>query len=61
MLWTRGDESAGESFPELLEMIPHLPKGLVLDGEILAWGTDGLRSFNRLQKRLDESNQGQFC
>jgi DNA ligase-1 len=58
MLWTRGDESAGESFPELLEMIPHLPKGLVLDGEILAWGTDGLRSFNRLQKRLGRKQPG---
>ena len=58
MLWTRGDESTGESFPELLEMIPHLRKGLVLDGEILAWGTDGLRSFNRLQKRLGRKQPG---
>ena len=58
MLWTRGDESAGDSFPELLEMIPYLPKGLVLDGEILAWGTDGLRSFNRLQKRLGRKQPG---
>jgi DNA ligase-1 len=58
MLWTRGDESACESFPELLEMIPHLPKGLVLDGEILAWGAEGMRSFNRLQKRLGRKQPG---
>ena len=52
MLWTRGDESVGESFPELLDVAPHLPVGLALDGEILAWGPEGLRSFSRLQKRL---------
>ena len=52
MLWTRGDESVGESFPELLDVAPHLPVGLALDGEILAWGPEGMRSFSRLQKRL---------
>ncbi|MEK9773429.1 MAG: ATP-dependent DNA ligase [Opitutae bacterium] len=58
LLWTRGEESTGESFPELLEMIPHLPAGLVIDGEILAWGPEGLRSFNRLQKRLGRKEPG---
>ena len=52
MIWTRGDESARESFPELLDLCPYLPSGTTLDGEILAWGAEGLRSFSRLQKRL---------
>jgi DNA ligase-1 len=58
MLWTRGDESVGESFPELLDVAPHLPSGMALDGEILAWGFEGLRSFNRLQKRLGRKHPG---
>ena len=58
MLWTRGDESVGESFPELLDVAPHLPVGLALDGEILAWGPDGMRSFSRLQKRLGRKQPG---
>ncbi len=58
MLWTRGDESVGESFPELMSMISHLPPGLSIDGEILAWGPGGLRSFNRLQKRLGRKQPG---
>ena len=52
MLWSRGEESIDESFPEVLECIPYLPPVLCLDGEILAWGREGLRSFSRLQKRL---------
>jgi DNA ligase-1 len=58
MIWTRGDESAGESFPELLDLCPHLPRGTILDGEILAWGAEGLRSFSRLQKRLGRKVPG---
>ena len=58
MLWTRGDESAGEAFPELLELIAHLPKRTCIDGEILAWGPGGLRSFSRLQRRLGRKHPG---
>jgi DNA ligase-1 len=58
MIWTRGDESAGESFPEMLDLCPHLPRGTILDGEILAWGAEGLRSFSRLQKRLGRKAPG---
>lgn len=52
MLWSRGDESIGDSFPELLEFLPHLPADFCMDGEVLAWGHEGLRPFSRLQKRL---------
>jgi len=58
MIWTRGDESAGESFPELLDLCPHLPSETIIDGEILAWGAEGLRSFSRLQKRLGRKAPG---
>ena len=56
MLWSRGEESIEESFPEILECIPYLPSGLCMDGEILAWGREGLRSFSLLQKRLGRKN-----
>lgn len=58
LLWTRGDESVGESFPELLNLSPHLPAGLAIDGEILAWGPEGMRPFSRLQKRLGRKQPG---
>ena len=58
MLWSRGEEAIDESFPEVLECIPYLPPGLCMDGEILAWGREGLRSFSRLQKRLGRKNPG---
>ena len=58
MLWSRGEESIDESFPEVLECIPYLPPDLCMDGEILAWGREGLRSFSRLQKRLGRKNPG---
>ncbi len=58
MLWSRGEESIDESFPEVLDCIPYLPPGLCIDGEILAWGREGLRSFSRLQKRLGRKHPG---
>jgi len=58
MLWSRGEEAIEESFPEILACLPHLPSELCLDGEILAWGHEGLRSFSRLQKRLGRKNPG---
>jgi len=58
MIWSRGEESMEESFPELTECLPHFPQDICLDGEILAWGHEGLRSFARLQKRLGRKNPG---
>ncbi len=56
ILWSRGDEAMDESFPEILACLPYLPAGLCLDGEILPWGREGLRSFSHLQKRLGRKN-----
>ena len=57
MIWSRGDESVGDSFPEIVNASKWLPD-ICLDGEILAWGTDGLRSFSHLQKRLGRKAPG---
>ena len=58
MIWSRGEETVEDSFPELLECLPHLPRDICLDGEILAWGHEGLRSFSHLQKRLGRKMPG---
>lgn len=58
MLWSRGEEAIEDCFPEILACLPHLPEELCLDGEILSWGHQGLRSFSRLQKRLGRKNPG---
>ena len=51
-LWSRGEESIGAGFPELLAAA-RLPPGTVLDGEVLLWGDAGPRSFFELQRRLN--------
>ena len=58
MIWSRGEEAIEESFPELTKCLPYLPQDICLDGEILAWGYDGLRPFARLQKRLGRKSPG---
>ena len=58
MIWSRGDESVGHSFPEVMNAGKWLPRDLCMDGEILAWGQDGLRSFSRLQARLGRKEPG---
>ena len=52
-LWSRGEESVGETFPEILREASALPDGTVLDGEILVWKQgDRPEPFGELQKRL---------
>jgi DNA ligase-1 len=51
-LWSRGEELITESFPELAQAAARLPDGLVLDGEILAWGEAGVLPFAVLQRRI---------
>ncbi|HKT25319.1 MAG TPA: ATP-dependent DNA ligase [Terriglobales bacterium] len=59
-IFSRTQDDIAESFPELLPMFAAARAPLVLDGEILAWGTDasGTASagsalpFSALQKRL---------
>lgn len=58
MIWSRGDESVGNSFPEITNASKWLPGDLCLDGEILGWGKEGMRSFSHLQKRLGRKDPG---
>jgi DNA ligase-1 len=46
-LWSRGEELISARFPEIVDAASHLPEGTVLDGEILAWGTEGVMPFSR--------------
>ncbi len=52
VLWSRGDEMVGATFPEIVEAGRALPNGTVLDGEILAWQNENPLPFARLQRRL---------
>lgn len=60
-LWSRGEESVGESFPEITESAKHLADGTVLDGEILVWKEKESypESFGELQKRLGRKKVSQ--
>lgn len=58
LIWSRGEELVTPAFPELAEAAHVLPPGTVLDGEILAWGPDGPRSFGALQRRLGRKRVG---
>ncbi len=51
-LWSRGEELITERFPDIIGAMGGLPDGLVLDGEILAWGEDGVLPFAVLQQRI---------
>jgi DNA ligase 1 len=61
LVWSRGEEQVGQSFPELEDLARALPEGTVLDGEVLAWDTprggsvrDGTpMAFSTLQLRLN--------
>jgi len=58
-IFSRTQDDIAESFPELAPVFAGSPTALVLDGEILAWGTDASHEsggsalpFSCLQKRL---------
>jgi bifunctional non-homologous end joining protein LigD len=52
-LMSRNDRDITVSYPELAELLEALPRGrLILDGEIVALGSDGAPSFGLLQQRM---------
>lgn len=57
-LWSRGEELMTDRFPEMSAARDHLPDGIVLDGEVLAWDRDAADGagapmrFAALQKRI---------
>jgi ATP-dependent DNA ligase len=50
-LWSRGEELLAGRFPELEAAATHLPDGVALDGEVLAYG-NGVLPFAVLQTRI---------
>ncbi|MGB0743521.1 MAG: ATP-dependent DNA ligase, partial [Opitutales bacterium] len=58
LLWSRGEELVGHQFPEVIEAAQHWPGGVVLDGELLAWASDGPAPFSELQRRLGRKKVG---
>lgn len=52
LIWTRGDELATATFPEITDAAHALPDGTVFDGEILAWKSGSVQPFAKLQRRL---------
>ncbi len=59
LLWSRGEELVTHQFPELQELAPVLPDGLVLDGEVLAWRDGEPLPFGALQRRLGRKKVGE--
>lgn len=58
-LWSRGEETINDAFPELVEAAASLPDGSVLDGELLARSAaGGPAPFARLQRRLGRRKPG---
>lgn len=55
-LWSRGEESIGEAFPEILDLARAWPEGTVVDGEILAWRDGRPLPFSELQRRLNRKS-----
>lgn len=52
-LWSRGDELVTDAYPELADAARDLPRGLALDGELLAWEDGMPLPFTLLQRRLN--------
>ncbi len=55
-LWSRGEELITEKFPEFDDVIPLLPNGTVIDGELLAFQDGKPMPFSVLQTRIGRKN-----
>ncbi|MBA3829864.1 MAG: ATP-dependent DNA ligase [Taibaiella sp.] len=51
-LWSRGEELITDKFPEIESLLPLLPDGVVLDGEVLSYRNGLPLSFQYLQTRI---------
>ena len=56
-LWSRGEELITHRFPEIVAAATHLPDGLVLDGEVLAFRDARPLPFAALQQRIGRQRQ----
>ncbi len=55
-VWSRGEELVTEKFPEYATLLPALPNGIVLDGEIIPAVNGKPLPFAQLQTRLGRKN-----
>ncbi len=55
-IWSRGEELITEKFPELSALSKHLPDGIAIDGELLAFKDGQVLPFNDLQTRISRKN-----
>ncbi|HXS37601.1 MAG TPA: ATP-dependent DNA ligase [Flavipsychrobacter sp.] len=51
-LWSRGEELITDKFPEIESLLPLLPDGIVMDGEVLSYRNGMPISFQYLQTRI---------
>ncbi|HZS62257.1 MAG TPA: ATP-dependent DNA ligase [Gemmatimonadaceae bacterium] len=51
-IWSRGDESIADQFPEIAMAAAAIPDGTVIDGEIVAWSGGAPLGFAALQRRI---------
>jgi len=51
-LWSRGEELITDRFPEISSLLPLLPDGVVLDGEVLSYRDGNPLPFQFLQTRI---------
>jgi len=56
-LFSRNRKSLNRQFPSLVEALPALPEGTVLDGEVVAIGDSGRPDFNLLQNFRAEASR----
>ncbi len=57
-IWTRGEELVTDRFPEIRDRAMTFPDGTVVDGEVLAWGPNGVLPFGELQRRIGRKTLG---
>lgn len=57
-IWSRGEELITDRFPELAPVAAHLPDGVAIDGEIVAWKDDRVLPFSLLQQRIGRKTLG---
>ena len=58
-LFARGQDDVTAQFPELVAALKHVPRAVVLDGEVIAIRADGqARPFQALQARLNREAPG---
>lgn len=58
LVWSRGEELVTDRYPEVAAVGRALPRGTVLDGELLAWRDGQPLPFSVLQRRIGRKSAG---